>query len=80
MPIDKVESLDPPSNPDLQFTFPGGTIVLCTPVTQEGSAWVSEHVSEECLWYGNALVIEARYLDSFVEGATNDGLLCEGEQ
>lgn len=80
MTPDKVDSLDPPSNPDLEFAFPGGTIVLCMPMTPDGLTWIAEHVSDECLWLGPSLAIEARYLDAFVEGAMSDGLRCEGRQ
>lgn len=63
---------------DLEFSD-HGSIVLCTPVTDTGKEWIAEHVSDDALWHGRALVIEPRYVDDIINGATEDGLTCGGE-
>ena len=52
-----------------------GSIVLITPVSEEGQAWVDEHLAHpEIQMWGNAVVAEPRYVAAIVEGAQNDGL------
>jgi hypothetical protein len=60
---------------DLEFNFLGN-IVLCTPLTDEGTQWIEEHVDPASLWYGHSLVVEPRFVDDLVAGATSDGLAC----
>lgn len=77
-----LDVLDPfyvaPPARDLDFSF-FGSIVLCTPITDEGRAWIEAHVSSESTWYGDALVVEPRYIDNLVAGAQADGLVCRAD-
>lgn len=52
-----------------------GSIVIMTPTTDVGRAWVDEHIPEDALTWGkDGIVIEHRYVGDIVEGALRDGL------
>lgn len=73
-----VDDFEPaPTQTDLQFAF-HGSIVTCVPLTPTASDWIVEHISDP-LWYGGALCIEPRYLDTIVEAAQGDGLTCRAD-
>jgi hypothetical protein len=51
-----------------------GTIFLLFPVSQSGQSWIKENLSSDAQWFGNAVVIEHRYVWAILEGIQNDGL------
>lgn len=63
------------SMPDIRFEN-HGTIWLARHLTDAGQRWLLEHVAFEQHW-GDAGVIEHRYVQPIVEGAHNDGLNVE---
>ena len=54
----------------------GGTVCLFHPLTEEARQWLAEHcpLDGEHQYFGDALVIEHRYVASIVEMAIRDGL------
>ena len=54
-----------------------GTIWLMTPNTDAGKDWVNEHIPEDAMKHGNAIVIEHRYVWDIINGALADGLIVE---
>lgn len=55
-----------------------GTVVLLRPVTEEAEAWIVEHISHETARFGNAVVVEHRYIVDIVRGIIKDGLTFTG--
>ncbi|WP_152054387.1 hypothetical protein [Tautonia marina] len=54
-----------------------GSLVLVSPVSDEGRAWLEEHCPEDDdhIYFGDALVVEPRYAADLAEGATADRLM-----
>ena len=52
-----------------------GSIWLMQALTTAGQAWVDEHISEEAMWFGGAIVGEPRYVEAIVIGAQDVGLV-----
>jgi hypothetical protein len=61
---------------DVQFTD-HGSIWLAQPLTPAAQDWIAEHIPDDALWHGHALVIEARYLGHIVQGMAAAGLRIE---
>lgn len=53
-----------------------GSIFLLHAQTDAGRAWVDEHVVREQT-FGDAIVVEHRYIAALVQGAQRDGLTVE---
>lgn len=51
-----------------------GSIVLLKPMSQEAHDWALNHLPEDAQMFGNAYVIEPRYVDDIVAGFTEEGL------
>lgn len=51
------------------------TIFLLRPLTPAAESWIDEHIPEDALNFGNAVVVEHRYIVDVVQGIQNDGLL-----
>ena len=51
-----------------------GSIMLVRPTTSAATEWIEEHVSEEAMFFGSALVVEPRYVENLVGGMTEAGL------
>jgi hypothetical protein len=51
-----------------------GSLVLVRAMTEEGSAWIAEHVDPEAVWWAGALVVEPRCLVPLLQGMEFDGL------
>jgi len=64
-------------NPDLQFEN-HGSIVTMRALTDAGRDWIAEHIGDDALMWGDATVIEGRYLADIVHGARDAGLICNG--
>jgi predicted thioesterase len=54
-----------------------GTIFLLTPVTEAATEWASEYLPDDAIHFGNAVVVEHRFIGDIVSGFMNDGLTCE---
>ena len=50
-----------------------GSIVLVRPLTADVRAWLVEHTDEEAQWFGNALVVEPRYVEPLVAALIEEG-------
>jgi len=50
-----------------------GSIVLVRPLTADVSEWLAEHTDGQ--WFGNALVVEPRYVGDLVEGLIGEGFV-----
>jgi hypothetical protein len=55
------------SNPDVRVQD-HGTLVLFRPLTEPATAWLTENVDPEALWWGGALVCEHRFARDLVAG------------
>jgi len=51
-----------------------GSIFLVTPLTSDAKEWIEQNVSEDHQFFGNALVVEHRYIAGLVAGMRGDGL------
>ena len=51
-----------------------GSIFLLVAVTTAGEEWIAEHIPEDAMTYGKAIVVEHRYIADIVDGAIADGL------
>lgn len=51
-----------------------GTISLLRPLTSRGRDWLDEKLGDDKQWFGDAVVIEHRYVDDIVTGIRADGL------
>jgi len=51
-----------------------GTLFLLFPVTETAHSWVEENLPSDAQWFGNAVVVEHRYIWPILEGIQNDGL------
>jgi hypothetical protein len=59
----------------MDLTFANhGSIFTMDPVTDAGREWIAEHIPEDAQTWGNAIVIEHRYVRAIYEGAAADGL------
>jgi hypothetical protein len=48
-----------------------GTITLVRPHTADVEAWLREHTDGQ--WFGNALVVEPRYVNDLCQGLFSEG-------
>lgn len=51
-----------------------GSIVLIRPLTADAKRWIFENVSEDSQFFGDALVIEPRYVAHLLVGLEDAGL------
>lgn len=51
-----------------------GSIFLLRPVSQSAHSWVEEHLPSDRLTFGNAVVVEPRYVWAILRGLQDDGL------
>jgi hypothetical protein len=51
-----------------------GSVFLLYALTNAGRNWVAEHIPAEAQTFGNAIVVEHRYIADVVAGAIHDGL------
>jgi hypothetical protein len=52
-----------------------GSIVLWWPISDEAHDWRREHLPEDAMTWGHAIVIEARFWPPIEEGLASDGLV-----
>ena len=55
-----------------------GSIFLLFPLTQSAQSWVEEQLPTDAQWFGNAVVIEHRFVWAILGGIQNDGLAVSG--
>ena len=68
-----VASGNSPTRPDF-ICENHGSLFLLFPLSQSAQSWVEEHLPTDVQWFGNAVVIEHRYVWAILEGIQNDGL------
>lgn len=51
------------------------SIFLLRPISPAGFAWIEEHLPPDRITFGNAVVIEPRYLWAILAGLQDDGLV-----
>lgn len=54
-----------------------GSIFLLRPLSENAKQWVNEHLPEDRQTFGNAVVVEHRYIEDIVAGMQADGLTVE---
>ena len=59
--------------PDFTLYDHGFTFLL-HPHTETARNWIAEHISEDAYLFGNAVVIEHRFMADIVKGIQMDGL------
>jgi hypothetical protein len=52
-----------------------GSIFLLRPISPPAFAWIEEHLPPDRLTFGNAVVIEPRYVWAILVGLQDDGLV-----
>jgi hypothetical protein len=50
-----------------------GSIFLLFALSQSGQSWIKENLPSDAQWFGNAVVIEHRYVWPILVGIQNDG-------
>ena len=51
-----------------------GSIFLLRPLTLVASSWIEQHLPEDRVTFGAAVVVDHRYIADIVRGALADGL------
>jgi hypothetical protein len=54
-----------------------GTLFLLYPQSEAAKAWVEEHIPEDATYWGNAVVVEHRYIQDILAGINEDGLIVD---
>jgi hypothetical protein len=63
------------SSPTLDFLCENhGSIFLLRPISPAGFAWIEEHLPPDRITFGNAVVVEPRYVWAILAGLQDDGL------
>ena len=52
-----------------------GSIFLLRPLSESAKIWIEENLSSDAQWFGDAVVVEHRYIWPILEGIQNDGLV-----
>jgi hypothetical protein len=56
-----------------------GSIFLLSAQTPQGQEWIEQNIDmEEVMTWGDAVVVEHRFIDDIIKGAEADGLLVGG--
>ena len=69
-----VASGSSPTEPDF-FCENHGSVFLLRPVSPAGFAWIEEHLPPDRIAFGNAVVVEPRYVWAILVGLQDDGLV-----
>ncbi len=63
------------SSPTVDFICENhGSIFLLRPVSPASVAWIEEHLPSDRITFGNAIVVEPRYVWAILVGIQDDGL------
>ena len=54
-----------------------GSISLLRAASPAGETWIAEHIDADAMTWAGAIVVEHRFIDAIIEGATWDGLTVE---
>lgn len=54
-----------------------GSIFLLSADTPAGQAWLDEHIPDDAMTFGGAIVVEHRFIGDIAAGAVEDGLEVE---
>lgn len=52
-----------------------GSLFLLFPLTESAQSWVEEHLPSDAQWFGNAVVVEHRFIWAILQGIQKDGLV-----
>ena len=52
-----------------------GSVALVRPLTDVMHDWLHLHTGDEAQWFGNALVVEPRFLECLIAGIREDFIL-----
>ena len=63
----------PKSSPDVLVSNEGTLFLFC-PLTPQAKEWISGNVQAGATWFGNALVVEHRYVWGLAQGMKDAGL------
>jgi hypothetical protein len=69
-----VASGNSPTEPDFSVEN-HGSIFLLRPLSPLGFDWIDQHIPEDAQHFGNAVVVEHRYIGDIAEGILADGLV-----
>jgi hypothetical protein len=61
------------NNPDFRCEN-HGSLFLFYPLTQSAQFWIEQHFPEDAHWFGNATVVEHRFIWTILNGIQNHGL------
>ncbi|MEQ1726766.1 MAG: hypothetical protein ABL982_00180 [Vicinamibacterales bacterium] len=50
------------------------SLALLRPLTGDAQGWLQQHVAADATYFGDALVVEHRYLLDLLDGISGDGL------
>jgi hypothetical protein len=50
-----------------------GSVWLVRPWTTSAAAWLHDNVQHDALWFGRAVAVEPRYIQSLLVGLASDG-------
>ena len=60
----------------IDFELSGhGTLYLFQPLMPAVRTWVAEHLPADATWFGDAVIVEHRYIGPIIGGAIGDGLV-----
>ena len=65
-----------PNTPDV-LVHNEGTVFLFCPLTPQAREWIDEHVQQDALWFGIAVVVEHRFAWGLAQGMKDAGLTWE---
>ena len=69
--------VSPASSPASDLIFENhGSLFLIHPFSQIGQHWLDEHVADDKLMWGVAVVCEPRFVEPIWRGAVAGGLVC----
>ncbi len=64
------------SSPTVDFLCENhGSVFLLRPVSPAAFAWIEEHLPPDRIAFGNAVVVEPRYVWAILVGLQDDGLV-----
>ena len=62
------------ASPDLLIENHGSVFLLYS-MSELGDEWIAENLDDQAMSYGDAIVVEHRYIEDIAEGAMIDGLV-----
>lgn len=64
------------STPDIRIEN-HGSVVLLRPVSGAATNWMEDHLPADAQRWGDAVVVEPRYVQPILDGMMNDGLVVQ---